>query len=479
MARFGSFGAGLAAGVESGLNRLDRQHTAEYQGMTDRHKMSQQGLTQLMNVALKYKEAGKQIPPEIQEMLNVLAKQTDRYSTHMGLGDAGMHEATTQALAGLPVSQKARGEPVAIYDGNGQLIGYQEAGTQALFDALQPEGSYLADKDDPESLSIGGRNYLKGDLPGDNRTDEIRKIEAFARATGVTLDEAWRHFHPAEKVDDNRTDKMKNAEAYAKATGVSKAEAFKHLFPGEKVTDSRTTDQKDFEYWRDMPKGTPEEIDAANRFAQGANLNLTEDKGTELQQNLDHFNSLPEGKEKEIWRKKLGVGDDDPAKIELFKAYQNLPAEQQVAYDNFYKSEAKDSRTALMKNFDFLNSISDPEQKAVFTSLLQPDPSAPSIVREWAIVSSWSPEKQAQYLDYRKQIATMNAQQQMTLLERILGLGQDDTGAGNSILNKVITEADAANPQTGPVVIKNDAEYEALPSGTVFIGPDGVERTKP
>lgn len=34
-------------------------------------------------------------------------------------------------------------------------------------------------------------------------------------------------------------------------------------------------------------------------------------------------------------------------------------------------------------------------------------------------------------------------------------------------------------PQTGPARVANDAEYEALPSGTQFIGPDGKLRRKP
>jgi len=47
----------------------------------------------------------------------------------------------------------------------------------------------------------------------------------------------------------------------------------------------------------------------------------------------------------------------------------------------------------------------------------------------------------------------------------------------------------AAPPPTGntttgngaavPASIANDAEYDALPSGTEFIGPDGVKRRKP
>jgi hypothetical protein len=36
-----------------------------------------------------------------------------------------------------------------------------------------------------------------------------------------------------------------------------------------------------------------------------------------------------------------------------------------------------------------------------------------------------------------------------------------------------------AQAATGPVQIMNDAEYDALPSGTRFVGPDGVERVKP
>ena len=34
-------------------------------------------------------------------------------------------------------------------------------------------------------------------------------------------------------------------------------------------------------------------------------------------------------------------------------------------------------------------------------------------------------------------------------------------------------------PATGPTKIKNDAEFDALPSGAVFVGPDGKQRKKP
>lgn len=37
----------------------------------------------------------------------------------------------------------------------------------------------------------------------------------------------------------------------------------------------------------------------------------------------------------------------------------------------------------------------------------------------------------------------------------------------------------ATSPQAGPARVANDAEYEALPSGTQFIGPDGKLRRKP
>ncbi len=36
-----------------------------------------------------------------------------------------------------------------------------------------------------------------------------------------------------------------------------------------------------------------------------------------------------------------------------------------------------------------------------------------------------------------------------------------------------------AQPQAGPATINSDAEYDALPSNTVFTGPDGVQRRKP
>jgi hypothetical protein len=40
-------------------------------------------------------------------------------------------------------------------------------------------------------------------------------------------------------------------------------------------------------------------------------------------------------------------------------------------------------------------------------------------------------------------------------------------------------EAPAVPDPTAPATITNDAEYDALPSGTVFVGPDGKKRKKP
>ena len=44
------------------------------------------------------------------------------------------------------------------------------------------------------------------------------------------------------------------------------------------------------------------------------------------------------------------------------------------------------------------------------------------------------------------------------------------------LLNMIGSETQQAGGQT---TISNDAEYDALPSGTVFTGPDGVTRRKP
>ena len=452
MAKYPSFAGGLSAGLEAGLNRQDTRKQQTNQAALKRFQMSQQMLEQGLNTIFKIKEAGGTVPPEMEQMVAQLAKQVDGLSEGLGMPDSGMYGQSTSALIGMPGPKKAFSVKRIRNKHTGEIKSVQESELPKYF----PKGRPAMDTD------ASGEQMLPRDFPG-----EWELLDDTAPET------------PAPT--DDRTDKIKNAEAYAAATGVSKAEAFKHLFPGEKLTDSRTTDQQDFEYYQSLPKDTPEQIEAANRFAKSANLDLTEDKGTELKQNLDYLNSLPEGQEKEIWRKKLGVADSDPAKIELFEAYQNLPADQQAAYDKFYKSDAKDSRTALMKNFEFLNSIKDLEQKAAFTALMQPDPSAPSVVREWANVSSWPKAEQERYLEYRKQIATMNAQQQMSLIQQIMAgsMGQNNTGTGDSLLNKVTNQPDAANSQTGPVVIKDDAEFDALPSGTVFIGPDGVERTKP
>ena len=249
MAKYPSFAGGLSAGLEAGLNRQDTRMQQTNQAALKRFQMSQGMLEQGLNTILKIKEAGGTVPPEMEQMVAQLAKQVDGLSEGLGMPDSGMYGQSTSALIGMPGPKKARGEPVAIYDSGGNVIGYEEAGTDALHQALQPEAT--ADPDDPGGLSIASRSYLKGDLPADDRTE-----------------------------------KMKNAEAYAAATGVSIAEAYKHLFPGEKPTDSRTKDQQDFEYYQSLPKDTPEQIEAANRFAKSVNLDLTEDKGTELQQNM-------------------------------------------------------------------------------------------------------------------------------------------------------------------------------------------------
>ena len=45
--------------------------------------------------------------------------------------------------------------------------------------------------------------------------------------------------------------------------------------------------------------------------------------------------------------------------------------------------------------------------------------------------------------------------------------------------NTGVTGATGGGPGSGVTIIANDAEFDALPSGTRFIGPDGIERTKP
>ena len=424
MAKYPSFAGGLSAGLEAGLNRRDTRTQQTNQAALKRFQMSQGMLEQGLNTILKIKEAGGTVPPEMEQMVSLLAKQVDGLSEGLGMPDSGMYGQSTSALIGIPGPKKAFSVKRIRNIHTGEIKSVQESELPKYF----PVGSPAFEKD------ASGGLMLPADFVGE----------------WEPLDDTAPEYQPTEP------------------------------------TDPRTKDQQDFEYYQSLPKDTPEQIEAANRFAKSVNLDLTEDKGTELQQNMAFWSKeiepLPDDDPRKIaWEKKLGIGNDDPAKIELFKAYQNLPAEQQAAYDKFYKSDAKDSRTALMKNFEFLNSIKDLEQKAAFTALMQPDPSAPSVVREWAIVSSWPKAEQERYLEYRKQIATMNAQQQMSLIQQIMAgsMGQNNTGTGDSLLNKVTNQPDAANSQTGPVVIKNDAEYDALPSGTVFIGPDGVERTKP
>lgn len=70
------------------------------------------------------------------------------------------------------------------------------------------------------------------------------------------------------------------------------------------------------------------------------------------------------------------------------------------------------------------------------------------------------------------------SQQQVALLQRTTGDASAPAGAGGSGQGGV-PAAPVPTPSTGPASISTDAEYNALPSGTEFIGPDGVRRRKP
>jgi len=66
------------------------------------------------------------------------------------------------------------------------------------------------------------------------------------------------------------------------------------------------------------------------------------------------------------------------------------------------------------------------------------------------------------------------------LIGRDQGGNKVDVSAEFPIDNYMNWDTQAAQPSQGqPVQISSDAEYDNLPSGAVFIGPDGVQRRKP
>lgn len=70
----------------------------------------------------------------------------------------------------------------------------------------------------------------------------------------------------------------------------------------------------------------------------------------------------------------------------------------------------------------------------------------------------------------------------LTLLETIHGVD-----AGRAVFRQTwkgvaperLTQDDTPKSTAAPVTVTNDAEYEALPSGSIFVGPDGKTRRKP
>ena len=196
MARFGSFAGGLSAGLSAGLDRQGADMDRQYKGLLQRYQMTQNKLKEVGDIILKFKTAGKEVPPEMVQLVQTLAKQADEAGIALGQPEAGMNSHVMESLLSSPGAVKARGEPVAIYDSRGDLIGYEEKGSGDLLSALKGEESYYRqDPDDPESFFVTGeQRYLKGDLPSDERTEKTKNVEAYAKALNIPIAEAWKRF---------------------------------------------------------------------------------------------------------------------------------------------------------------------------------------------------------------------------------------------------------------------------------------------
>jgi hypothetical protein len=97
-----------------------------------------------------------------------------------------------------------------------------------------------------------------------------------------------------------------------------------------------------------------------------------------------------------------------------------------------------------------------------------------------------NPEQREDFLGQSRGLMETSERQYTAIQGQYRGIAQRmGLNPQNTILDFTRPPASAApggaggGPQAGPVRITGDADYARLPSGTRFIGPDGVERTKP
>ena len=69
-------------------------------------------------------------------------------------------------------------------------------------------------------------------------------------------------------------------------------------------------------------------------------------------------------------------------------------------------------------------------------------------------------------------------QQEMSIARQAAGTASTELKASREVA-RGRSEPPAAPPAANPVKITGDADYNKLPSGSLFIGPDGKQRRKP
>jgi hypothetical protein len=114
MARFGSFAGGLSAGLSAGLDRQGADMDRQYKGLLQRYQMTQNKLKEAGGIILKFKEAGKEVPPEMVQLVQTLAKQADEAGIALGQPEAGMNSHVMEGLLASPGAAAKKESGVTI-----------------------------------------------------------------------------------------------------------------------------------------------------------------------------------------------------------------------------------------------------------------------------------------------------------------------------------------------------------------------------
>mgnify|MGYP003647725016 CR=1 FL=1 len=205
MARFGSFAGGLSAGLSAGLDRQGADMDRQQKGLLQRYQMTQNKLKEAGDIILKFKTAGKEVPPEMVQLVQTLAKQADEAGIALGQPEAGMNSHVMEGLLASPGAAKAFSVKRIRNVATGQIKSVQESDLPKYFSKGRPamdtdaSGEQMLPRD-----FVGGWELLddtapETPAPKDERTTKMKDAEALAHNTGISVKEAYNRLFPAEK----------------------------------------------------------------------------------------------------------------------------------------------------------------------------------------------------------------------------------------------------------------------------------------